>query len=494
MVKQGLEDIVITVAFEMKQAQIAKIKKQAQDVANAIGRSVRKAMTPGSSASSGTLLDQIIPKDQAKSFSQAIMPAVNGALKQMDVELRGVNKQMVHAAKTIRPINSLIDDLNKDIQKGKSFFAGWALSIMFFGMALKSAFDSIWRSSTKTFNDVIHSVEGAYTGFDVLSGALTYLGFSAGQALEPIAFMLVPWIDKVSDLIQNNEKLFRGIVIGLGVGGTALTALGMGKLAFDGIAEAVGVAKDSYHGLMGAIEDPAQWEKLKGNIKNAVGVVAIGYALVEAVDAYKEFEDGQIYKGMIGALSSAALAYGGIRILKGQKGGASLITIGVALDLVEEGVFFSTIARVLGVFTALVGATIDRIKWMFRNGIKNGILEGILEGIDVLVGPIGQLLFGDQIKSLKKEIGGLLGFQDISDFNFKQSFEKNYQDMVRIGKGWDDYFNSIIELDTTATPTGSSNIQQYGNNYYFNDVKVERQDGETNADVINRILEQINTG
>ena len=136
--------------------------------------------------------------------------------------------------------------LSKEMNRGKMEFQGWAMSIMFFGMALKRTFDMIWKSSTKTFNDVMSSVEGNVTSFQMLEGALKYLGFTAGAALEPIAMFLIPIIDKLSQWITENEKLFATIVIGAGILGTFFTILGSGVLAAAGFIQAWGLIAGAF--------------------------------------------------------------------------------------------------------------------------------------------------------------------------------------------------------------------------------------------------------
>lgn len=121
---------------------------------------------------------------------------------------------------------------------GKSQFQGWALSIMFFGQALKGLFNTIWQAGSKTFNDVMHSVENTVTGFDTLNNSITYLGFVIGQALEPVANFLAPIIDSISEWIANNQELFASLAVIVGVLGTLLTLVGGGVLAISGLATA----------------------------------------------------------------------------------------------------------------------------------------------------------------------------------------------------------------------------------------------------------------
>jgi hypothetical protein len=129
-----------------------------------------------------------------------------------------------------------LQKLSKDIKKQMPEFAGYAMSVMFFGMAMQRVFTNIARTSTKAFQDVMHSVEGTITQFDMLEGSMQYLGFSIGAALEPVIAYLIPIIDAVAEWVNENPKLTAGIIsIGIALGAILMTA-GMLKLAFDGFA------------------------------------------------------------------------------------------------------------------------------------------------------------------------------------------------------------------------------------------------------------------
>jgi hypothetical protein len=144
--------------------------------------------------------------------------------------------QVIPALKRIQvAYKNVTGKIKKDMKSIQGEFQGWALSVMFFGMALQRTFSTIWKSSTKTFNDVIHSVSGATTGFDRMQSSLTFLQFVAGQALEPLAEAIVPIIMWVANLIENNEKTFRTWVLWAGILGVVFSALGSLVLAFAGL-------------------------------------------------------------------------------------------------------------------------------------------------------------------------------------------------------------------------------------------------------------------
>ena len=121
---------------------------------------------------------------------------------------------------------------NKRFRKVRRGFDMAALGIMFFGMAIMRATSSIWKSSTKLFQEIMHSTEGTVTGFDMLNDSLAYLGFTAGQALEPLAAELMPIVDTITQWIGDNKELFRGLVKWAAIFGTILFVVGTLKLGF----------------------------------------------------------------------------------------------------------------------------------------------------------------------------------------------------------------------------------------------------------------------
>jgi hypothetical protein len=170
----------------------------------------------------------------------------SNAMKKLD----GVNKLTkkngelnVNARKNLDNYNKSFNSLTSQIQKTQRPFAGWAMSIMFAGRALQRGFTSIWKSSTKTFNEVMHSVEGTSTGFDMLEGSMKFLGFTIGSALEPIAMKLIPIIDMMSEWVSQHPQLTAGVLSVVGILGTLAFVGGSVKLAVDGIVSAFNLFK-----------------------------------------------------------------------------------------------------------------------------------------------------------------------------------------------------------------------------------------------------------
>ena len=131
-----------------------------------------------------------------------------------------------------------LNSLGQKLKNNEGHFQGWALSIMFAGMAVMRVMQQIWKTSTKTFQDVQHSVEGTTTGFDLLNGQMKYLQYVAGAALEPLVAQLIPIIEIVSEWIGENEELFASIVKWGLVIGTALMVVGQLVLGVQGLVTA----------------------------------------------------------------------------------------------------------------------------------------------------------------------------------------------------------------------------------------------------------------
>ena len=130
--------------------------------------------------------------------------------------------------------------LTQRIKKSTPAFTGWAMSLMFAGMALQRMFMGIAKTSVATFNEITSSVEGGTSGFMLLNGAVKELQFIVGSALEPIVQFLLPIVDAVIDWVSQHKELTKNLIIAGAILGSFLMYLGMIKLAWtNGIVPAV---------------------------------------------------------------------------------------------------------------------------------------------------------------------------------------------------------------------------------------------------------------
>jgi len=353
----------------------------------------------------------------------------------------------------LKSIEKVMDDLNPKVDKSEKKFAGWAMSLMFAGMAIKRIFDTIWKSSTKTFNDVMHSTEGTVTEFDRLQSSISYMGFAAGEALAPIAALLLPIVWAIGDWIKGNEDLFGDIVVALGVGGTVLLALGSGKLAWDGWSTAMGKIPSDFKGIKNL-----DWAGLKTTMQKSVGVVAIGASIYMMKNAIQDFKDGKYMESALGAAGAIFTSIGGMRMIAG-KGGMGLIVIGASLELVSQGAFFKTLFSVLGIAGAFIASAFAmfgaRFEWEMEQSFKRTFKEKLIEIItNALTGPLGmliELITGADLGGFVNDAFSSGSKQETFDFDFMHDFQTRYAEMVMWGDTMDTNLAAFMDSMNTAT-------------------------------------------
>jgi len=202
-------------------------------------------------------------------------------------------KQAKHIPKQIkeqrgldRAVKNANSQLANQLKMGKEIqrpFQGYAMSLMFAGMALKRMFDTIWKSTTKTFQEISHSVENSTTQFDMLKGSMKFLQFTVGQALEPIADRLIPIIDRLSEWVDLHPKFTAFAAIFTAIAGTLLMVGGMTILAVEGF---IGLgAKLGFLKLAstGAISSTGKLAGILSKMVTPVGLVVAGLLLLAGI-------------------------------------------------------------------------------------------------------------------------------------------------------------------------------------------------------------------
>lgn len=182
--------------------------------------------------------------------SKQFKGSVLGLPKDLGSKFTDINKEVAALGSTSvmtgkhidKSVNAALGRMSKELDNQRVPFAGYAMSIMFFGMALKQMSLQVQRFGTKAFNDVMHSVEGTVTQSDYLNASMMYLGFTIGQAFEPILAFLIPIIDAVANWVSEHEKLTAGILVAAVAIGTLLALAGALKLAWDGFQAANAIA------------------------------------------------------------------------------------------------------------------------------------------------------------------------------------------------------------------------------------------------------------
>jgi hypothetical protein len=423
-------------------------------------------------------------------FKMTKLDSLNpGMLAKYNTNLANLQKQYGKTVPLINLQNEALKRTNESIKE--SPFQGWAMSIMFAGMAVKNFMTQIWTSSTKTFNDVKHSVEGTVTGFDMLTGSLQYLGFNVGAALEPLAIMLIPIIDYVSQLVQDHPDAFKWLFAALTVLGTAAAVGGsiiLAKAGIEGLGIQLGIASKNAQGLM-----TYDWSKLGTTIQKSIGSVAILWSMKKAADAFSYFEDGKFVNGFLASLSSLASGTGGLLLLtKNPVSGGIMLAIATGLSWVENDTLFTNIGWLFGWIVAGMSACMLQLGWSWNQGWK----QMVADAINLVTGGLGNTIAKAMGFDLGQAITGASG-----EFDFSGAFETGLVEIMTTMRKLDmdlskkkDAIDRQIQdnlrpvqgksLESAAPGVVSTVV----NNIQYNFVQ---KAGEDNAQFVNRIMAEI---
>jgi len=182
----------------------------------------------------GKINNQI--KKPLTSITEAIQATkftdLNNEIKSMGNLYTRAGTGIVKVGKSIKATGGILEQLT-------SRFQGWALSIMFFGMAIQRLFMGITKFAFKTFNEIISSTEGAVSSVALLSASWQYLGFVIGSILEPIIPVLMSIIMWMAEWVEEHPRLARWLIIIGVIVGTLMTLLGILVLGILGIVNAM---------------------------------------------------------------------------------------------------------------------------------------------------------------------------------------------------------------------------------------------------------------
>lgn len=390
----ALEDIIVRVSAQLNQSSFGKVMKQVNKLKtmttpinkafSSIDEGMRqkeKSISNSTKAIGDRLKkEESLMKDYSKGVRESISgtrtPDMRGIGEGISEKVMSNQKQQkqywdnyfkgVSNAKKVTTgfrgqLNSLTNRLgivNKATALSEQRFQGWALSIMFAGMAIKRAFMGVWKSASKTFTEIQGSTEGSTDGFTKLQGSMKYLWFSVGQALEPLAEALIPIVDSITNWVQQNPKLTKQIVKWGAILGSALMFIGGVRLAISGLVS--GISK-----LILSIIKVIDWLKTLKSIKMASwfttlkgGFVSLGtYLSGKFKTAIKWIRNNPV-KSLMGAaaVTGIIVALGWLNRLQKNMGGWDELFKNAGRGAMRFGAKFS----------AAITAVIQKAKDMWR--------------------------------------------------------------------------------------------------------------------------------
>lgn len=271
-----VEDIVINIAVEARTKVVSAVSEEIKQLGSVVLNTKRILSDLGKAIDAALKSNATTLQNQSRAFKeyqdriasvlvQTAKPIVQELTGARDGSLRGVGeglaervfgnqKDLASFSKDFKErmegAGHIVTDVGRNSKKTansvgnlRGVLLGAALSAMFFGMALKNAATNVFKSGSRAFKEVMHSVEGTVTSFDLLEGSLKYLGFTVGQALEPLAAMLIPIIDGIADFVANNPKLVQSSVAFAAISGTILFIggqIGTFIVGMSGLSAAIG--------------------------------------------------------------------------------------------------------------------------------------------------------------------------------------------------------------------------------------------------------------
>jgi len=198
--------------------------------------------------------------------------------------------------------------LGATLQRSTTIFSGWAMSVMFMGMALSRMFSRILKGAVSTFTKIMESSGSFGSSIQQLAVHWEYLKFVIGSAinrfLEPLMPRIIKIINALSEWIQKHPKLAANIIIWGLIIGTAIMVLGMLVLGLKGTVQGLIVFGEGIIWLI-------PWIK-----KLTLGLWGVGKAILKWVlppfkDLFVWLTTTFIGKGVLGLI--AAILYLGFK-------------------------------------------------------------------------------------------------------------------------------------------------------------------------------------
>ena len=415
-------------------ASMTDVKKQMSDMSNVASKNLSKI-------SQGTSF--VDPKTQK--LIQQEMDNLDKVFKAMDADMIKSQKEFDNMSKSA---NKNMKKISKSFEKPRQEFAGWALSIMFLGMAMQRVFDQIWKAGTKAFQDVMHSVQGTVTTFDILNGQFDYLKYTVGSALSdalaPMLPTIIDIVERFSQWVNENPKLIGGLVILIGAIGTLMAYFGILKLGFDGIISAIGIFSGTWSTLVATLTGSGGLAGLLGvsSVLVALGIVA---AVIAGIIILWETNLGGFREFIGNTFGILKSIFGDIfTFIKNTFKNVMEFIINVFNGDWDKA--FANLVQIIGDVVKLIiniwiklGAVMVNIIIFAVNFIVDFILKtlvgGILSALSSLAKSLGLTGFSNKIANAKQSVSGFadkidIGYIDLNAASSVASTATGYIDRV----------------------------------------------------------------
>lgn len=367
-----LEDVLINIRLKMlgEKELMSAARRTISNLSNVMSKAKASMFTAADVRSGG------VTQEFADKHNNAIKRNMATLQKYKDVATGVYNGASESASKygvNLEKTRIKQSKVKNELAKTTRAFAGWAMSLMFAGMAIQRVFKSMLSNSQS------------------LNAGMTLLKQSIGAALEPVGIALMPIIAAFSEWAIANQQLVQVLTVLGFIFGSLVMWVGMGKLAFDGFAMAFakigvlakglglvlsGIGVGGILLLIGAIILFATaWKLNLGNIQEYFKTT---------FENIKNFFKG-VFDGLKKIFSGFVLIIQGIFEGSWEKigEGLKLVFLG-ALQVIWEAIKL-LVAAIYNAFVFVIN---------FVGGLLTGLFKLILDGIQWLIDgiPLGAIM------------------------------------------------------------------------------------------------------
>lgn len=190
-------------------------------------------------------------------------------------------------------------EADRQLAKLKNDFDGSAMSVMFFGMAIKHTFQSIMNATVNTFTSIAQDLNENSVAISKLSANWMFLKFTVGDAIGSVIRQILPTITPIiqgiSDWVERHKKLVGWITItGIILGGLMMT-YGVLKLGIMGV---IGTTANFINKLYGlnAVLGMTRTQLLLTAGKFTIFGILVGYIAYKFISTWTKMNGNWIQK------------------------------------------------------------------------------------------------------------------------------------------------------------------------------------------------------
>jgi len=319
-----------------------------------------------------------------------------------DPHLKVLKQQAFDLTNRLNEQKTAMRDMEKSAGLMKNSMLQFGLSMLFGGMAIKRFFDTIAKDSFTTYNKLVANTQMANNATSQLTGAVTVLKFTMGEALnsvlEVLVPLLMPLLDKIIEFVQTHSKLVGWVVIiGILLGGLMMV---VGQFVLLGLGLIAGTVLFGGLGTAGATAGTAM---AGGMVKGIGGLLKTGLMILAVI---------AIWKTLFGLLTGDESAIKWVGKVITAIAGAVAYILYIFTKVIQT---VASMFKVLGINVQWVFESIGRIMQNIFADIVNWVIDainGLIKGWNWLAeSKAGQLAGLGTIGEMKGKMSRILQSQ-----------------------------------------------------------------------------------